>query len=229
MNIDNIKKETTKEIREIKLTLEEKEAMLKNVFLAAAPSPYAPIPSRWQFAKRPLVYVLASFLVLLISGSSLSYASMKAIPGDRLYSMKVKIAEPILDAVSFTKVGKAEREAKKAVTRLKEAEQLAEKEKLTPSSRAELEKKFEQNVQSFDEKVKSVENFSEKKAEGLRSSFKSSLDIQAESLQKTGERHKNIISGEEVEAVFLSNKVKEIRGEGLGKHKEGNNRGEHKK
>jgi hypothetical protein len=221
MENNNITKKEIEEIKSIKLTREEKEEMLAGIFSAPAISPYAPIKSSWKFVHKPFAY-FALFLLLLVSGSTISYASLRAIPGDKLYAVKIKITEPILDAVSFTPAAKAEREVNKALSRLDEAEQLAKKKKLTPSSRADLEKKFEKNVEGFDSQVRSVQVFSGKKAEDLRSSFESSLDIKANSLQHSEDNDKLTNNEDETEAHLLGKKVREIRERSF-KNKNSNN------
>ncbi len=208
MNIDNIKKE----IKEINLTPAEKQALFDRILSSPTISPYAPVPSKWKFVYKSFSYAALVLFLLIISGGTVAYAALGSIPGDKLYAVKIKVTEPLLDTLSLTKVAKAKREATKAISRLDEAEKLALKEKLTPETRIKLEKHFEKNVANFDDKVKSIESLSEKRVAGLRASFDSSLNSRANNLEKIGEDQKNKRfdknEKEEPEASLLGIKLK---------------------
>ena len=113
----------------------------------AVPSPYlsyfAPYTS-FTFGRAP-AFALALILVLAVGGGT-AYASEGALPGDALYPVKVGIIELARKILAMTSQTKAEVSISIALTRLHEAEQLSAQSRLTASSSAELQQRFDESL-----------------------------------------------------------------------------------
>lgn len=215
MRIEEIKKE----IKNIKLTPEEKRAIFTRVMNTPKISPYAPVRSYFRFFRVSFTYVTLSLIALVATGSGLSYAALDTLPGDKLYPVKIKFTEPALDMLAFSPSSRAEREAMKAIRRLNEAQRLAQVNKLTVEKRIEIEKSFSKSVLKFNTSMKKAEDDSkskievnekvEVKNEGLKNNFESSLEVQADLLSKTGEEKEAENTEQEEEITILENTVRE--------------------
>ncbi len=82
-------------------------------------------------------------LLIILAGGGTSLAADSALPGDPLYTIKLKVNEPILAAFQASPAAKAEWHAHVAVRRLEEADQLAIEGRLDAAAKAELETHFE--------------------------------------------------------------------------------------
>lgn len=211
MKLENFKKE----IQNIKLTPEEKGEILERVLNSPTPSPYAPKRTRrieriqkswWKTLPKPLLYVGVCLFVVLIGGSGMSYAALNSVPGDRLYQVKIKLTEPVLDALNFTPKSRAKWEAEKAIRRLDEAGKLVEKNNLTEKHRVEIEKNFNKSVEKFKKEVKEAQKDKEGKADDLEINFSQSLNEQADRLKKEN-KHEDKKQEEEINQ--LENTVRE--------------------
>lgn len=101
---------------------------------------------------------VAVFAFLLISGSAgASALATKALPGEKLYPMKVGVNEEIKTFFAFTDEAKAKVNADIAEVRLLEVEKLAEQGKLNKEKREELEREFNVRADLFEEKVRKIE------------------------------------------------------------------------
>lgn len=109
---------------------------------------------------------IAVFAFLLIAGSAgASVLSKNALPGEKLYSMKVGVNEEVKTFFAFTDEAKAKVNADIAEVRLLEVEKLAEKGKLDRQKREKLEAQFKVHADLFEEKVKKIEAKDNEKAE----------------------------------------------------------------
>jgi len=170
MNTPYKKFHTAKDqIKEISLDDAERQNML-GALLDHARSHPAPaiaesekvVPSRWLtwidvvaitskkiYASNPLRAALVLILVLCISSYGTVQAAQGSLPGDVLYPIKTKIAEPIRDLFTFGAADRAQWEVEKASRRLDEAEGLAEQGRLDSDKKIELEHKFIQHIEAF--------------------------------------------------------------------------------
>jgi hypothetical protein len=101
--------------------------------------------STFLFTRRG-AYAFMAVLLLLSTGAGTTYASEKSLPGDTLYSVKVRIAEPLQEAFIGTTKGKATWHTALAERRLDEAEQLASTHSLTATTSLYLAEEFNTNV-----------------------------------------------------------------------------------
>lgn len=142
-------------MREIKMTPDEKSVVLNNLvafmdehpvqapssaptkvtFLEPTPSPFF---SRFAFSGVGRMTALA-LVILIVAGSSVSYAAAGALPGDFLYPTKVNFNEKIASAIILTPEAKIEYEETRVETRIKEAEMLIDEGKFDDRRQAVVE------------------------------------------------------------------------------------------
>jgi len=99
----------------------------------------------WLVLHRSGVAFTAAMLVVGLLGST-AYAAERSLPGDRLYSVKVRVTEPVQVALTPTAKGKAKVFTALAERRLDEVAELAVTEKLDDSTGEFLEQKFSEHV-----------------------------------------------------------------------------------
>lgn len=99
--------------------------------------------TRFQFM---LVRGAALTLIVIMSGAT-SQASTSALPGDVLYPVKTRIAEPVRTALIPSSQGKASWQAELAERRLEEATTLAVMQKLDPETEQKLAVGFKTHVE----------------------------------------------------------------------------------
>lgn len=87
------------------------------------------------FLYRPIA---ASLVLVLVVGSSVSYAAEGALPGDALYSVKTNINEPVKVALASSAEEKAEVEIELAERRIQEATALVADDRLDEITEAKL-------------------------------------------------------------------------------------------
>ncbi len=106
-------------IKEIRMTDTEKAHILK----AVLNSPIKPVQVKSPYWQRgAFTYALASFLVLVLGGSTAAMASRGSLPGEALYGVKVKLLEPARAAMILSPVKKEEYKIKLEHKRVREAE-----------------------------------------------------------------------------------------------------------
>lgn len=115
-------------IRKIRLTDDERlyvrRILERNIETYTQPitSPFARTTHR--FILRPMQAIAVMLVVLISSGTGLSYASSETLPGDLLYGFKVGVSEEVTGLV-MNDNDRASYEVKRAVKRLEETAQLA--------------------------------------------------------------------------------------------------------
>lgn len=199
MTDDQFKK-GIEQIKQIKLTLTEKERMLKRVFDTPQISPYAPTISFWGvfLHQSRVAYVFALLFLLVSFGSVLAYNAEKALPGDSLYFLKVGVTEPIRDLVNTSPEKKAEWESAKTVRRLDEALNLAAEGKLNEKNRSDLEARFSKHTEAFDNSVNAIASSTKKstKSELIKIEFEAGVSAKTKAIdnleQKLREENKEM-------------------------------------
>lgn len=122
-------------------------------------------------------------LVLIVTGAT-SVAASGSLPGDTLYPIKVRIAEPLQTALTPTAKGKAVWHNVLVERRLEEAATLAVRDDLDPQTQQELESAVSEQVQASLATADGIE------AEG---DVSSSLDIRSD-LEARLTAHANIFT-----------------------------------
>lgn len=169
------------DLKNIRLDQDTKRMIFQNVMGTPVISPYSPKISFWNFMRQPFAYATIGLLILAMTGGGMAYASEGTVPGDLLYSIKVSVTEPIRDALATKLEVRAEWEATKAIRRIDEAEKLASKNKLTPDHRAEIEKRFNDNVVAFNKHIGPTGT----STDNMRTSFEKAMDAHRTKLEET--------------------------------------------
>ncbi len=90
--------------------------------------------------------VLVTVFILLVSGTGVSFASQNALPGQPLYLVKTKVAEPIQGALAVTPLAQAKWQSELADRRLSEASELAAQNQLNATTTTYIQTQVDQNV-----------------------------------------------------------------------------------
>ncbi len=146
------------------MTEGEKSRVYKNILNSEVESPFVR-PSPFSFSSFHFVLVhrvAALTLILVVSFSSLVYASDDALPGETLYSMKVGMLEPILDQFNHSVEKRIAWEEEKVERRLAEAEALVERSELDDKRSDELQERVEKSSRAF---AQAVEEQAKQKAQ----------------------------------------------------------------
>lgn len=168
-------------LRDMTLSPEEKQAVLSRLSEYMEKNPPMVAPQRqsvfdWLVPAFRFEYAIASALVVfLVASGSAAVAAEGALPGDILYPVKVRIAEPLRGVLIVGDVSKARWEAGKTVRRLEEAETLAAQGRLDRASVQTVKSYFEKSTNEFDTIIRDAE------AKGLSEALvNASVDFEAE-------------------------------------------------
>lgn len=186
------------EVVKIHLTKDERFFIRRKLILMMGDSP------KFSFVSllKPLTYPVPALLVAaLLIGGGTSFAAEAALPGDILYSVKVRINEEVRALVSVSNESKANWEAQRAGRRLQEAETLADEGKLDINTSIKLEENFGGHAQKVHDQIEILKQKQNYQAvTDVSSNFKSLLKA-----------HEKVISGladKESELEFLHEGVR---------------------
>jgi hypothetical protein len=105
-------------------------------------------------------FAKAASLVLIIAvvagGSGVSLAASSALPGDKLYSVKVNVNEGIESTLAMSPEASAAVNSKKVERRLVEAQTLDKENKLSPELQMVVEKKLEEHIDNLAEDIENL-------------------------------------------------------------------------
>ncbi len=118
-------------------------------------SPWASELLSMEVVTRP---ALASVLVALLVGSTISYAAEVALPGDPLYWVKTGVSETVADIITVSDAAQVEWDARKVERRLEEALALAAADRLDGAARNQIEAGLERGIAEFSEHVGMILN-----------------------------------------------------------------------
>lgn len=113
---------------------------------------------RFNFLIVLLFFMIIAILVALALSAGTSFAAQGSLPGDVLYPVKIHVNENVESLLAVTAKGDAAVEAKHALKRLTEAEELAAEGKLDAEVKAEIKDRFSNDVASMREHVKEMED-----------------------------------------------------------------------
>jgi len=94
---------------------------------------------------------VAAFVLVIVVGTSTSFAAEKSIPGDALYAIKVSINEPVRVALAVSPKSKATVATELVQRRLEEATQLAVEKKLTHEDSVSLAARIQTSVRASED------------------------------------------------------------------------------
>ena len=162
------------------LTREEKSLMRKRLanFMQANPPRTA---RSFSFVSLLLVFkqyrtALAALGIIVLTGGT-AFAAQDTLPGDSLYPVKVRVTERIESAFALTPQSVAAVEAKHALTRLEEAEELVQQDKFNDENKTTVAAAFSGNVSALQTQTKELEDRGEnEKAERIHSEFKAKVN-----------------------------------------------------
>ncbi|MEZ4114541.1 MAG: hypothetical protein R3B65_03915 [Candidatus Paceibacterota bacterium] len=119
----------------------------------------------------------------------MSYASTDALPGDKLYNVKINVNEKIEEKLALTTEAKVTVQTQKVERRLTEAQKLADKKDLSPEKKEIIKTNLEKNV---NEVAKSIKNL---KDEGK---IEEALDTTSK-ISPVLEAHKKVLTEQKIE------------------------------
>lgn len=156
-------KKGIEDFKKIGLTGSEKFQVKSNLdFYIETTTPAIPVKSTWfstyHFAFTKLYS--ASFVVVLMLGvgTGMYYKAEDSLPGDALYSLKVSVIEPIRYTTAVGELAKANLEVANLDTRLKEAETLEIRGKLTEAISNDLQNRIYTHTEAFNKIVGDLSN-----------------------------------------------------------------------
>lgn len=100
--------------------------------------------------------IAAAVLVLIGAGGGVSFAAENAVPGDMLYPVKVHVNDAVKTSLAFSPAAKAQVDAQIANERLREAEQLAARGKLTPDTSSSLASSFRSKLDDAHQAIATI-------------------------------------------------------------------------
>lgn len=203
-------------IKDIKMSTEEKKLVLENILtfpIAIKESIHSPysfqsfisILQRNHFA----YYSMATFLILILSGGGIVFASQESLPGNILYPIKVSIIEPINSALKFSTETKAKYESSLAMERLIEAETLAYQGKLDTSKEKQINDLLDIHTTALNTAINKLqkENKSDEKASEIAINFKAEMSAHAQILDIINEQNNTNVSTSSTTARISANKI----------------------
>lgn len=211
---DNFLKKAEAQIREIKLSREERIKIMTDIL-----DSNLEVEPTWSWAGWWLKPALA-LLVIIAVGAGTSLAAEGALPGDLLYPVKVKINEPVREVVTVSPVRKAHWEEEKINRRLEEAEALATQKRLNEKNREELESLLDDHVETFSHRIQEAEKVqNENEAEDKTKERKQEIEKAKKEFDKTLEEYSRSVEQEDKhwedeqkqELKKIENKVKEVK------------------
>ncbi len=151
----------TKELRNIRLQRNEHAALRAELiaFLASHPAPaghtFAKMMQRFALHKSLMIGSLV--LLVAISGTGMSYAAERSLPGTILYPLKIDVLEPLRGAVAVTPEAKVQWEVTKVSRRLSEAEQMLEQGSLNDDISTDLAEQVQDHSTAITESITSLQ------------------------------------------------------------------------
>lgn len=190
--------------KKVNLTPAEKKQIRDNLnaFVAFHPLVRKQASSRhifWRFPNpllilntKPMIATLIA-AVLVAFGGGTAAAAENTLPGDWLYSMKVKVNEEVRSALSLTSEAKVAWDARRAERRLEEVEKLSEQGKLTTSTAQMLAnkfKKFSEKTEARLQKLQDNGKLSAEQVDRLKENFEVALEAHNTVLERAQDREK---------------------------------------
>jgi hypothetical protein len=127
--------------REVVLADHEKERCLNAIRADAAEGGAPAAEWSWSFLSIRWSSFAAAFVLVLVAGAGITYASDAALPGDFLYPVK-RVSEQIQTSLSLSVTSHTEATARHLEKRLREAEVLQERKKLSGPETQVVDQEF---------------------------------------------------------------------------------------
>ncbi|MFA6278710.1 MAG: DUF5667 domain-containing protein [Candidatus Paceibacterota bacterium] len=173
------------EIRDIKLSPEEKKVVLSRLLAHMDEHPVRFVVSPYQhFFHSRFAYALAGALLMFsVTSGGVALASEGALPGDLLYPVKIYVTEPVRGALIIGTVQKAQWVEEKTVRRFDEAESLATQGRLSTTTIQTIKENVEKNTNEFHAIVQASEaQASSTEMERVHTDFEKEIESRAQIL-----------------------------------------------
>ena len=129
--------------------------------------------------------ILAVLVALTLAGGGVSAAAEASLPGDLLYSVKVKGTEEVRAFIALSSEAKAEWEARRAERRLEEAEQLAARGEISAEAKVQIEENFKAHAERVNARIAEFNEKNDFEAmANVSSRFETSLDAHERILER---------------------------------------------
>jgi len=165
--MNKITKKFLKYLKSVKLSEKEKDVLRYRIseFIA-----FNPIRSNSHIPKKSFYFsiftlraiskgvALVLIVLIVVGGTSVSYASTDSLPGDALYSVKININENIEEKLALTKEAKVEVQSAKIERRLTEAKTLSDKKELSPENKKIVNENLKKNVEKVTQTIEVLKN-----------------------------------------------------------------------
>ena len=125
-------------------------------YMAMHPAREASRVSRYAFLFHPMP-IIASLLIIVVSGVSVAGAAEAALPGDTLYTIKVNVNEEVKLALATSPAKKADVSLARAEARLAELELLALREEIDETLRDEIDERVDEHVHEAEEIISELD------------------------------------------------------------------------
>lgn len=166
MNNKNLKN-FIKSLKNISLSQKEKDVLRYRIseFIS-----YHPIRNNISIRKKSFYFSIFTFrtlskglalvlvFVTIVGGTGVSYASTSALPGDRLYSVKVNVTERIEERLAVSPESKVNVQSAHVERRLNEAQRLVQENRLSPQTKEIVRTNLERNVQNVTRTIENLKN-----------------------------------------------------------------------
>lgn len=100
--------------------------------------------------------VIALILTIVVGGSGVTYASNSALPGDKLYQVKVNVNEKIEEKLALSSNAKIQVQSAHVERRLNEAITLVQNQNFSPEKKEIVKTNLERNVKSVTQSIESL-------------------------------------------------------------------------
>lgn len=184
-SLNNLKKEA----QQIRLSEQEKAIMRARIFdeeLAPTTLTKSPYVAHYQWFSARFASALAALMIVVL-GSGTVYAAQGALPGDALYTVKVKVAEPVREALAFSSEAKVSFHMEVARERLEEAQALAAEGRLSSTVVTQLENNIDTHVREVEVLATQVEVEHPDTAVEISATLESTLSLNSTILETLGD------------------------------------------
>ncbi|MDQ5883462.1 MAG: hypothetical protein QG654_376 [Patescibacteria group bacterium] len=196
-------KKFIKILKSINLSQKEKDVLRYKIeqFIS-----FNPIRNEIHIPKKSFYFSIFTFralgkgvsLVLIaltvIGGTGVSYASTEALPGDKLYNVKINVNEKIEEKLAFTTEAKVVVQTQKVERRLTEAQKLVEKKDFSAEKKEIVKTNLEKNVNEVTKSIQDLKN------EGK---IEEALDTTSK-ITPVLEAHKKVLTEQKVKADIVA-------------------------
>jgi hypothetical protein len=151
------------------------------------------------------VKIFASFITLLLTGASVSYAAEGALPGDILYPAKIYVNEQVVGALSLSQETKAKWAYRRVERRLGEAEKLASEGRLNSNTRSIVEKGLKSSADEVNARIIQFKDEGKQQSGAeISSEFETSLRAHEQILKTLNTRDNEQSKTEEIAPILLN-------------------------